>query len=93
MSRSVFGPVFRLSGGESVWAEVFILLPPILIPSQRVPLVGTSIKQNVIVGPSAERLLMAGSSAERLDLEGNSEYVHPLPGTPEKRISLKGTNT
>ena len=70
---SVFGNVFRLSGGASVWANVFVLahINPAIVTT-RLSLIGTSRQRLGIEGTSGERLATFGTSQKRLTLEGAS---------------------
>jgi len=70
---SVFGNVFQLSGGASVWANVFVLeaVNPAIVTT-RLSLIGTSRQRLSINGASAERLATIGTSQKRLSIEGAS---------------------
>jgi hypothetical protein len=64
--RSVFDNVFRVSGGESVWANVFIL--------------SDYTKTQQLYGTSAVYQLLCGTSAKRQALTGTSELAQALKG-------------
>jgi len=68
---SVFGNVFRLSGGASVWANVFVVAEPAFVTT-RLSLIGTSRQRLSIEGTSGERLASVGTSQKRLTIEGAS---------------------
>jgi len=70
---SVFGNVFRMSGGASVWENVFVLeeINPGIVTT-RLALIGTSRQRFSIEGTSGERLATVGTSQKRLTLEGAS---------------------
>lgn len=70
---SVFGNVFRLSGGASAWANVFVLeeINPAIVTT-RLSIVGTSRQRLNVEGTSNERLASVGTSRKRLTLEGAS---------------------
>jgi len=58
---SVFGNVFRLSGGASVWANVFVVAEPAFVTT-RLSLIGTSRQRLSIEGTSQKRLTIEGAS-------------------------------
>lgn len=67
---SVFGNVFRLSGGESVWANVFVLEEPTAITR-----IGT------LLGTTKQRGTLLGTSKQRGELFGSTKKIGTLLGT------------
>lgn len=65
---SVFGNVFRLNGGESVWANVFILT---ITPGvqERVTLEATSKRRTALEITSRERTGLQAVSKQRIGIE------------------------
>ncbi len=65
---SVFGNVFRLSGGESVWANVFILT---ITPEvqERVFLEATSKQRIGLEMTARERTGLRATSKQRIGIE------------------------
>lgn len=67
---SVFGNVFRLSGGASVWANVFVLEQPTAITR-----IGT------LFGATKRRGTLIGASKQRGELSGATKKIGTLLGT------------
>lgn len=65
---SVFGNVFRLSGGASVWANVFVLT---ITPGvqERVVLEATSKRRTALETTSRERTGLQATSKQRIEIE------------------------
>ena len=74
MSSSVFGNVYRLSGGDSVFANVYILddAGNAAIVTTRLALVGTSRHRLRLESTSAHRVSVTSTSEMRLGIEGAS---------------------
>lgn len=70
---SVFADVYKLSGGASVYGNVYQLAEtnPAIVTT-RLALVGTSRFRFSLQGTSMERLSIVGTSQKRLSIEGAS---------------------
>jgi hypothetical protein len=66
---SVFGNVFRLSGGDSVWANVFVLEEQ-SVQTRIGVLRGASLRKGTLAGTVATIGLLRGASKRIGSLEG-----------------------